>query len=467
MHPLVAIVGGGISGLSAAYELTRRGVPFVLFERSARCGGVVLTERAQGYTIDAGPDALLTQKPAAIELCRALALGDRLRSQAARETFVVRRGRLCQLPAASVLGIPTRLGPFATTGAFSWIGKLRMAAEVFVPPHHRHDDESIASFMGRHFGREAVEYLAEPLLAGIHGGDPAMLSMRASFPRFLDLEAQYRSVILGLRKAAAVAGATAHTPRAAAGPFVALPNGMEELTLAITRALPRHAIRTGVGVAAMESRGHGYLLHLTSGASIRVPTVILATPPPATGHLVEPFDADAARLCRGIRMASAVTVALGFQRSAVRHPLKGAGFVVPRRERLTIRAVSWVSSKWTGRAPNGHVLLRAYLGGIADPGAVDLDDGTLAATAHADMTDLLDIVGEPDLVRVYRWRNATPQLEVGHSDRVARLDARLAAHPGLFVTASGFRGTGIADCVADGRRQASLAADGVAQALTA
>src|SRR5262245_12435890 len=199
-RPAVAIVGGGVSGLSAAYQLHTLGVPFVLLERGNRLGGVVLTERVSGYTIDAGPDALLTQKPAAIDLSGELGLASRLRPQLRRNTFVVRRRRLCELPEASVLGIPTRWMPFVATDAFSWRGKLRMATETLWPAAATATDESIASFIGRRFGHGAVAYLAEPLLAGIHGGDPSRLSMRAAFPRFLELEATYGSVIAGLSK---------------------------------------------------------------------------------------------------------------------------------------------------------------------------------------------------------------------------------------------------------------------------
>jgi oxygen-dependent protoporphyrinogen oxidase len=460
--PWIAIVGGGISGLSAAYELTQRRIPFVLFERAQRAGGVVLTEHVGGYTIDAGPDALLTQKPAAIELCRLLGLAGRLRPQQARASFVVRRGRLRQLPEASVLGVPTRWLPFATTGAFSLFGKLRMAADVVLPARRGSGDESIASFIGRRFGREAVDYLAEPLLAGIHGGDPARLSMRSAFPYFLELEARHRSVILGLQHATAGAAAGGATERM---PFMALREGMSELTDALAASLPPGALQTGVTVTDLSPAGGpgspasvGFALTLTNGERISVPSVLLAAPPAAVAPLARSIDSDLAALCACIRMSSVATVALGFSRQAVDHPLDGTGFVVPRREGLTVRAVSWVSSKWSDRAPAGRVLLRAFFGGALDPGTIDLDDDALITAAVRDASRLLRIHGEPELARVYRWRDATPQLEVGHLDLMASIEQRLAAQRGLFVTGTGFRGTGIADCVADGRRQATAAA---------
>jgi oxygen-dependent protoporphyrinogen oxidase len=462
----LAIVGGGISGLAAAYECVRRDLPFVLFERAPRPGGVMHTERIDGFTIDAGPDALLTQKPAAIDLCRALGLGDRLQPQTARDTFVVRGGRLRRLPEASVMGIPTRWLPFATTGAFSPLGKLRMAADVVLPAAPPASDESIASFIGRRFGREAVDYLAEPLLAGIHGGDPARLSMRCAFPRFLELERLHRSVIVGLQRAAAVRHSTttaterpqSKAPAAFATPFVALPGGMTELTGALMRALPSGPMRFGAGVADVRPCDGGFTIALDDGGTTTTSAVLLAAPPPATGRLASRLDSDLAALCARIRMASVVTVALGYKRAAVGHPLRGTGFVVPGREGMHIRAVSWVSSKWASRAPDGMVLLRAFLGGMLHPEAIDLDERELVARAAGESARLLAIDGDPVLARVYRWRDATPQLEVGHLDLMSAIESRLAAHPGVFISASGFRGTGIADCVADGRRQAANAA---------
>jgi protoporphyrinogen/coproporphyrinogen III oxidase len=458
----VAIVGGGISGLAAAYELQSLAIPFVLLERAPTCGGVVKTEQIDGYTIDAGPDALLTQKPAAIELCRELGLGARLKPQAGRRTFVVRRGRMRELPEAAVLGIPTRWWPFVTTRAFSWRGKLRMAAEAFLPAA-AYDDESIASFMERRFGREAVEYLAEPLLAGIHGGDPARLSMRAAFPRLVDLEARHGSVIAGLRakRAAGPTGAPAPSP------FMALPGGMSELTDALLARMRPGSIRTGVGIDGIFETPGGYLLKTTDGSRIVVSAVILATPPNATSRLVRSIDQQLSFLCARIRSASVVTVALGYRRDAIRHPLNGAGVVVPRAEGMSIRALSWVSSKWTGRAADDRVLLRAYVGGTDDPSAIRRSDAALATSVERDVATLVGASGDPELTRIYRWPHVTPQLEVGHSALMADIDRRLSTHHGLVVSASGFRGTGIADCVADARDQARRIADVVSVALTA
>jgi oxygen-dependent protoporphyrinogen oxidase len=451
MRPTVAIVGGGISGLSAAFEFHALNVPFVLLERAASCGGVIRTDRVDGYTIDAGPDALLTQKPAAVDLCRELGLGDRLAPQTSRATFLVRKGRLRRLPEASVFGIPSEWRPFVTTDAFSLAGKLRMAAEVAIANGGTGMDESIASFIGRRFGREAVDYLAEPLLAGIHGGDPAQLSMRTAFPGLMDLELKYGSVIRGLRRQAP----PKVTPESkSAGPFVALPNGMQELTDALIARLPAASIHAGISVEDIAPARGGYQLSLSGGGRLAAPFVFLATPPPLAARLAGSFDVALGRLCASIRTASVVTVALGYKRDAIRHPLNGTGFVLPRKESQGVRAMSWVSSKWAGRAPADRALLRAYLGGATDPAAIDRDDQALIDAAEGEAARRLGATSPPELVRVYRWRETTPQLAVGHPRLVEKIEERLTALPGIGLSASGFRGTGIADCVADARREA-------------
>jgi oxygen-dependent protoporphyrinogen oxidase len=451
----VAIVGGGISGLAAAYELARLGIPFVLYERAHAFGGLIRTERVGGYTIDAGPDAVLTHKPAAVALCSAIGLGHRLQPQASRATFVVRGQRLRQLPEASVFGLPTRWMPFVRSDALSLPARLRMAADLWLPSSSGTADESIASFIGRRFGRDAVEYLAEPLLAGIHGGDPERLSMRSAFPRLMELEARHRSVILGLQRESMAAR---REKGSTAPPFVALTGGMRELTDALVSQLPATALRKGAGVDDIQREADGFVVRLSDGSCTRAAAVVLATPPPVATRLTRALDLELSLCCASIRMAPVVTIALGYPRSAVAHPLNGTGFVTPRSEGMSVRAVSWVSSKWRNRAPSGAVLLRAVLGGMLQPDVIDVDDQTLVDRASSDCARLLGIRGLPELVRVYRWPHATPQLEVGHSELIQRIESCLAARPGLFLTASGFRGTGIADCVADARHQAARAA---------
>ncbi len=443
----VAIVGGGIAGLAAAFELTKRGVSFVLLERAARAGGVIISEQVDGYTIDGGPDALLVQKAAGVELCAELGLGDRLvPTRPPRLAYIQRGGRLHALPAGSVLGIPTRAGPFLRTSLFSWRGKLRMGAELFVPPRRDDADESIGAFITRRFGAEATTYLAEPLLAGIHAGDVNRLSMRALFPRFVEDERTHGSLLRAARQRAAA-------PQSKDGAFRSLPGGLSELVNAIVAALPADAVRLNTSVARI-SGGGPFRVELGNGAPVSARAAIVAAPAYAAASILRDHDADIATLCGEIPYASAGTVALAFRRDDVANPLNGSGFVVPRVEGTGILAASWLSSKWPHRAPGDRVLLRAFVGGARDPRALERGDPELVKQAIAALTPLLGLRAQPLFSRVYRFERANAQHEVGHLDRIAAIDRTLARHPGLFLTGSGLRGVGIPDCIADARATA-------------
>ena len=484
--PQVIVVGGGIAGLATAYELHRRGVSFLLLERGARAGGVILSEEIDGYTFDAGPDALLVQKPDGIKLCEELGLGDRLvPTKPPRLAFIQRAGVLHPLPASSVLGIPTRVGPFVRTRLFSWPAKIRMGAEVFVPPLRDVEDESIGSFMTRRFGREATTYLAEPLLAGIHAGDVNRLSVRALFPRFIDAERTHGSLLRAFRAQArrhghprpvpdtpehhgaraSGVGVGPHAQEKDDGAFRSLPGGLGEMVRALVGSLPATSIRLNTRVNRIVpdvSPRSVFRAELSTGETVTAPAIVLAAPAFATAGIVREMDAELAHLCDGISYASTATVLLAFSRGAVSHPLNGSGFVVPQVEASGILAASWMSSKWPHRAPDDRVLVRAFAGGTRDPKALERSDRELVALAMSALRPLLGIAGDPRLTRVYRWERASAQHEVGHLARMAAIERAVANHPGLFVTGSGFRGVGIPDCVADGRATGRSVADWLA-----
>jgi oxygen-dependent protoporphyrinogen oxidase len=447
----VAIVGGGIAGLTAAWELSRRRMSFVVLERAPRAGGVIVSEELDGFTIDGGPDSLLIQKREGIALCEELGLGGRLvATKQPRIAYIQRGGRLHALPAASVLGIPTRVGPFVRTGLFTWPGKLRMGAELFVPPRRTDDDESIGAFMTRRFGREATTFLAEPLLAGIHAGDVDRLSMKALFPRLFEAEKQHGSLLRAFRNP---------EPRTANpdGAFKSLPGGLGELVRTLVRAIGEQNVCTNNGVVSIG--GGGPFVVRTARDTVDARAVIVAAPAYVVGALMRDRDRELADLCTQIPYASAATVALAFRRDAIGHPLNGSGFVVPRAEHAGILAASWLSSKWPHRAPgDGHALLRTFAGGARDPQALEKSDAELVALSLNALRPLLGINGTPLFTRVYRFERGNAQHEVGHLTRGAAIDRLLLSHPGLFVTGSGFRGVGIPDCVADARKTAGQAA---------
>jgi oxygen-dependent protoporphyrinogen oxidase len=361
-----------------------------------------------------------------------------------------------------------------------------MAAEVVIPRRRDDADESIGSFIARRFGREAVEYLAEPLLAGIHAGDVDRLSMRALFPRFVEAERAGGSLLRAFRRAGAAAGQDDTVGRVFSDPpqpgrkaprlpphegaFLSLPGGLTEMTCALVAALPPGSIRLGARVRrvsalaesagpAVAARPAGFRIEAGAGGPIGASALVLATPAYVTAQLVGAIDADLARLCSEIPYASTATIALAFDRAAVRHPLNGSGFVVPRSEGTGILAASWLSSKWPDRAPEGRVLLRAFVGGARDPHGLERSDSELVDLAMGALRPVLSIEDNPLLTRVYRWESANAQHEVGHLDRLAAIDRSLTALPGLFFTGSGFRGVGIPDCVADGRATARKVAE--------
>jgi protoporphyrinogen/coproporphyrinogen III oxidase len=446
----VVVVGGGIAGLSAAYELHRRGIAAPVLEATPRIGGVIRTETFGGWVVDGGPDALLIQKPAAVALCRELGLADRVQhTLPPRTAYVLRDSRLHPLVEGSFLGFPLSARALAASSLFTTAGKLRMAAEILIPRRQSDEDESIAAFVARRFGHEAVDFLAEPLLAGIHAGDVHRLSVRALFPRLHDAEQQSGSVLRAFRRLRPTA-----SPH---GAFVSLLGGIGELVDALVGALPPGTVATAMPVIRL-SRDGEYRLATPSG-TWRARAVILAVPAYAMAAITASLDPGLSAACSALPYASTATAVFGYRRAQVAHPMQGSGFVVPRVEGRALLAGTWVTSKWAGRAPAGGVLLRGFLGGGRDPHRLDRSDAELLDDARTEFETLLGIAGDPEVTRLFRFSRQSPQYEVGHLDRVAAIDRLAAGHRGLLLTGSGVRAIGIPDNIADARAAAVRAAE--------
>lgn len=310
--------------------------------------------------------------------------------------------------------------------------------------------------MGRRFWQEAVTYLAEPLLAGIHAGDVNRLSMRAAFPRLLEAERTRGSVLRAFSAMKAAAAKSTPANAKEQGVFMSLPGGVEEMVQAVAARLPVDTIRTGARVSALEGKGP-FTIALENGDAVEARAVIVATPTWAAVPILAKVAPEASRLIAEVRYVSSATIPIALKREQVRHSLQGSGYVVPRPERRTLMAASWVSSKWPHRAPAGTVLLRGFVGGAYDEAILERSDDEIAKAAFGELAGLLGITGQPLFTRVYRWLRASAQHEVGHIERMAEIDRRMAATPGLYVTGSGFRGTGVPDCVSDGRATGAAA----------
>ena len=459
----LAVVGGGIAGLAAAHravELAReRGRPLdlALFEAGERLGGTIQTDRYEGFLVECGPDSFLSEKPWALALCKRLGIEDRLvrTDDRFRRTYVAFRGHLHPLPDGFQLLAPTRLGPFIRSGLFSWPGKLRMAMDLLLP-RGGDPDESLGAFVTRRLGSEALERVAQPLVAGIYTADPDVLSLAATMPRFLELERRERSLILGLWRGARRAPAEAAGASGARWSlFVTFAKGMEEFIRALGERLPPDSVRLEARVTDVTREGAGWRIGLVDGPAVKADAVIIATESHQAGRMLRYTDPGLAHLLDGIPYASSATVTLGWRRADIPHPLDGFGFVVPQIERRPVIACTFSSVKYPGRAPEGFALLRVFMGGALNESILEGDDETLTRIARAELAELLGVTAPPLFSRVSRYPKAMPQYQVGHLARVEAIEGCLHAHPGLELVGGAYRGVGISDCVRSGEEAAA------------
>lgn len=504
----MAVIGGGITGLTAAYFLQEtareqgRPLSVSLLEASDRLGGKILTERVDGFCIEAGPDSFLARKPWARQLAERLGLGQELvpTDPRHRRTYILHGGRLHPIPEGLFMFVPVDLGAFLRTRLFSPLGKARMALEPFIPKGPA-GDETIARFVTRRAGREALERLAEPLLTGIYSGRADRLGIMSTFPQLKEMEQRTGSLVKsflagrsggaagGARPGAKASGTGAGPKAGAAGPgangaagggganagagdsaFLALRGGLATLVETLTQRLDGVSVRTGIRVTEIAAHPAGqpfapgaghigetalapaiYSLTLSDGTRFQADAVIVAVPAYVAAQLIGPICPEAVPHLQAIRFVSTITCVLGFDRASVQHPLDGSGFLVPRREGRCITACTWVSSKWAHAAKPDQALIRCYLGRDGEQEALGWSDEEVAVAVRRELKELMGITAEPRLARVYRWERAMPQYEVGHRERVAAIEGSLARHPGLILAGASYHGVGVPDCIRQGQ----------------
>ena len=450
--PRVAIIGGGISGLTAVYRLQKlsheknQPLEVVLYESGSRTGGILETERAEGYVLEKGPDSFITDKPWAIDLALELGLGGEIipTHAAYRRSFIARGGKLLPVPGGFYLVAPVDAWKFLGSPIVSWPGKMRMMAEIFVPRRKETGDESVASFVRRRFGREALDRVAQPMIGGIYTGDPENLSLTATMPRFLELEKKYGSLLRGLRAEAGKKKTAASGPRY--GLFVSFRGGMQALSEALERAVPPAWIRKNTAVRAVRRAPQGgWTVETEAGESSAFDAACLALPASLSAKILKNELPAAAEKLASISYESVLTLNLAYRRDQIRHPLDGFGFVVPKTEKKTVIACSFSSRKFEGRAPESHVLLRAFVGGVFGREDFEKTDAQILSSVEAELAGYLGIQGKPGLTRLRRYPGAMVQYALGHPGKVAAIREALPA--GLYLTGAAYDGIGLPDCV--------------------
>jgi len=454
-----AIIGGGIAGLAAAYELEKAGAAYTLFEAGPRLGGVIASERVAGSVLEDGPDSFLSEKPAAAELCRELGLGNSLipSNDPARKTYIVVKNRLVSLPDGLMFLVPTKLVPTALSPLFSLSTKIRMGMELLHPPRPSEQDESVASLVERHYGPEVVDRLAGPLLSGIYGGEADQLSARAVLARLVEMETKYGSLtraMLAARKNAPVrqAGAVRGGARSI---FTTLRGGLQQMIDALAAKLKPEAVRLNTPVRQVERTANGWRVTAESGNE-EFDALIVATPAWAAGKLLATVDAQLSEELAGIPYSSSIAVNLIYDEAKLGPLPDGFGFLVPASSGRAMLACTFAHRKFLGRTAPGKAVLRAFLGGVRNEPLLDQPDEVLIATARREIAEILgsSVVGlhvEPEEARVSRWRRSMAQYAVGHLERVARIRGHVAALPGLHLIGNAYDGIGIPDCIRLGR----------------
>jgi protoporphyrinogen/coproporphyrinogen III oxidase len=454
----IAIIGGGISGLAAAHSLEEfrragKDLEYVLYESSSRFGGVLRTEQVDGCTVEAGPDSFITEKAWALDFCSQIGLDGELigSNDASRKTYILNRGRLVEMPDGLMFMVPTKILPTGFSKLFSWKTKLRMTQELLLPPRAGGGDESVASFIERHYGSEMVDRLADPLLSGIYGGDAANLSVRAVLPRFAEMERTHGS--LGRGMLAARKKSSKEPDRPAAPIFTSFKTGMQQLTQTLVSRLPSAALLTESPVEAVQAEEGAWVVS-AGMQSDEFDAVIIALPAPAAANVLRIVSPALSSELTAIPYTSSITVGLGYDR-AVRQSLpRGFGFLVPRSEGKLLLAATFVHNKFPHRAPDDRALLRCFFAGLNAERIWSLSDDETVGIVRNELQQIVGLHAAPLFARIYRWKAAMAQYAVGHLDRLQRIDKLRQKLPSLALAGNAYRGIGIPDCIRSGQEAA-------------
>jgi protoporphyrinogen/coproporphyrinogen III oxidase len=457
----IAIVGGGVSGLAAAYELEQQrrqgaNVEYVLYESSPRLGGVLRTEHINGCVVEAGPDSFVTEKPWAADLCRDLGIGDQLISSndADRKTYILTRGRLVEMPDGLMFLVPTKILPTGMSPLFSWKTKLRMAQELLHPPRAVDQDESVAAFVERHYGSEMVDRLADPLLSGVYGGEAANLSVRAVLNRFVEMERSHGSLgraMLAARKKMSSGKSGKPSPPL----FTSLKDGMQRLPETVVSRLPASALVTDAPVQAIQPQPEAGGWTVSAGwKSDQFDAVIVALPGMAAAHVTRMASPELSAELSKIEYSSSITVGLGYDEEVRKSLPPGFGFLVPRSEGKRLLAATFVHNKFPHRCPEDRALLRCFFAGRNAEGVWPYSDDQVVGIVRNELQQILGLRADPLFARVYRWKSAMAQYGVGHLERLERIERLRQQLPGLTLAGNAYRGIGVPDCIRSGREAA-------------
>ncbi len=449
----IAIIGGGITGLAAAYKLEQAkaagvNIEYDLYEQSDRLGGKIQTEHVNGFVIERGPDSFLARKQSMSRLAKEVGMEEELLANDTGQAYVLRDNQLYPIPGGAVMGVPTEIQPFLTTRLFSPIGKLRAAGDFFLSRTASKDEDiSLGHFFRHRLGDEVVDHLIEPLLSGIYAGDLNKLSLKATFPQFQQMEEQHGSLIKGMR--ASRANRPKRSEEKPKGMFLTFRNGLESFVQAIEKHLDAESIHTQTDITSIQKEGNQYRLQLANGESHMFDEVIMTTPPHVTASMLDHYSYF--QYLKEMEATTVATVALGFKKDAVRNPYEGTGFVVSKNSNHTITACTWTHKKWRHSTPEGHALLRSYVGRAGDSAIVWRSDEEIVKAVLHDLKQIMDIDGEPEFYRVTRWKQAMPQYNVGHTYKIMKIKEDIRRNlPGLHLCGAGFEGVGLPDCIDQG-----------------